>query len=147
MNVQTILARLQASGLHISAEGNNLRVGPREEVTPETLELIRAHKAELLEVVGKPGIPTTADKDFFRAVLMDARISRYVGADAEDRRANVLAQLQDASIKRAMAVSPDGMVTVGVRVEGEVWTQDLKIPTEKFDPWLILERFEKVTLQ
>ena len=53
MNVALILERLKASGLHIKAEGGNLRVGPKESVTPETLELVRAHKAELLEAVGK----------------------------------------------------------------------------------------------
>ena len=53
MNAGAILECLKASGLHIRAEGGNLRVGPKEAVTPETLELIREHKAELLEAVGR----------------------------------------------------------------------------------------------
>ena len=150
MTAHDILERLKSAGLHIKAEGDNLRVGPKESVDHETLELIRKHKAELLEAVGKDAAhvePSPEDKDFFRSVLANARIARYAGADADERRAKVLDQLQDPTIKRAMALSPDGMVTVGVRIEGGAWTQDLKIPAEKFDPWLILERFEKATLQ
>lgn len=48
-----ILACLQASGTTLRAEGGNLHVSPKEAVTSETLELIRAHKAELLQVVGR----------------------------------------------------------------------------------------------
>jgi hypothetical protein len=46
-----------------------------------------------------------------------------------------------------MALSPGGTLTVGVKSDGIVWTQDLIVPADKFDPWLILERFEKATLQ
>jgi hypothetical protein len=85
------------------------------------------------------------DRDFFRSIVPGAKLARYVGADAEDRKTRVLAQLADPTIKRAIALSPDGLVTVGVRVEGRVWTADLKIPEGTFDPFLILERFEKHT--
>jgi hypothetical protein len=93
------------------------------------------------------GVPTPDDKDFFRAVLIDARIARYVGADAEGRKVKLLAQLAQPGVTRAMALSPGGTLTVGVKSDGIVWTQELIIPAEKFDPWLILERFEKATLQ
>jgi hypothetical protein len=49
MNAAAILSRLQASGLHLRAEGGNLHISPKEAVTPETLDLIREHKAELLK--------------------------------------------------------------------------------------------------
>ncbi len=101
--------------------------------------------------LGDPGkaeaLPSPADKDFFRSIVPDARIARFVGADAEERKARVLAQFEDPGIRLAMAFSQEGTVTVGVRVDGMIWTQDLKIPAEKFDPFLILERFEKATLQ
>lgn len=146
MTPDTILVELKSKGLRLARDGDDLIVTPKSALTDDLRALIRAHKAELLEAVGKPE-PSPEDKDFFRSVLAGALVSKYAGTDSETRRAKVLAQLQDPSIKRAMAVSPDGMVTVGVRVEGKAWTQDLKIPAEKFDPWLILERFEKATLQ
>ena len=93
-------------------------------------------------------VPSTADKDYFRVIVPGARIAKYAGADAEDRKAKVLAQFaEQPGIRRAMAFSEDGTVTVGVRSDGAIWTQDLTIPAEKFDPFLILERFEKATLQ
>jgi hypothetical protein len=150
----TILDTLKAKGISLQREGANLVAVPKSALTDELRALILAHKPELLEIVGniEPSAEAQAeaspeDKDFFRAVLLDARIARYAGTDAEDRKAKVLAQLNDPEVKRAMALSPDGTVTVGVISDGQVWTQDLKIPAEKFDPWLILERFEKATLQ
>jgi hypothetical protein len=112
------------------------------------LELALSVKPEDLEPeVQVKDLPTPEDRDFFRAVLIDARISRYVGADAEERKVRVLAQLDQPGVRRAMALSPGGTLTVGVKSDGIVWTQDLIVPADKFDPWLILERFEKATLQ
>lgn len=88
--------------------------------------------------------PSAGDKDFFRTILCDPLLAQYAGADAKERKARVRAQLEEyPNIRRAMAISADGTVTVGVRVDGAIWTRDLRIPREKFDPFLILERFEK----
>jgi len=56
MNVASILSRLEASGVHVRAEGGKLHVSPRESVTDDLLELIRENKPAILaalEVVGK----------------------------------------------------------------------------------------------
>jgi hypothetical protein len=141
-----ILDTLKAHGVSLTRDGGDLIATPKAALTDELRALIRAHKPELLEAVGKVE-PTPEDKDFFRAILPGSTLAKYAGTDAEDRRAKVLDQLQDPSIKRALAISPDGLVTVGIRFEGKVWTADLKIPEGTFDPFLILERFEKATLQ
>lgn len=147
MTPQAILKQLAARGVNLTRHGDTLTATPKAALTDELRDLIRAHKGELLEVVSKVE-PSPEDKDFFRSVLFDARIARYAGADAEERKAKVLAQFAEyPDIKRAMALSPDGSVTVGVMVDGRVWTQDLRIPPEKFDPFLVLERFEKATVQ
>lgn len=54
MNAQAILERLRASGLYLKVEGDKLRVGPREAITPETLELVKAHKAALIQAIERP---------------------------------------------------------------------------------------------
>lgn len=146
MTPGAILDTLKAHGVSLTRDGVDLIAKPKSALTDELRALILEHKPELLEAVAKPE-PSPEDKDFFRSILPGAKLARYAGADAEDRRAKVLDQLQDPSIKRAMAISPDGLVTVGVRFEGKVWTADLKIPEGTFDPFLILERFEKATLQ
>jgi hypothetical protein len=144
-----ILDTLKAHGVSLTRDGEDLIATPKAALTDELRALIKAHKPELLEAVGKvePAEPSPEDKDFFRSILPGSTLAKYAGTDAEDRRAKVLDQLQDPSIKRAMAISPDGLVTVGVRFEGGVWTADLKIPEGTFDPFLILARFEKATLQ
>src|SRR5947209_4215569 len=54
MSPHAILEKLRASGLYLKVEGDKLRVGPREAITPETLELVKAHKAELIQAIEKP---------------------------------------------------------------------------------------------
>src|SRR6266571_1250387 len=150
MTPHAILTELKARGIQLRRDGDGLLAFPKDNLTDELRALIREHKAELLEAVAKDqaeALPSPADRDFFRSIVPGARIARFVGADAEERKARVLAQFEGPGIRRAMAFSQDGTVTVGVMVDGIVWIQDLKIPAEKFDPFLILERFEKATLQ
>jgi hypothetical protein len=55
MKAGAILARLEAAGLHLRADGGNLVVSPKEAVTDELRALMRSHKPELLaELQGRP---------------------------------------------------------------------------------------------
>ena len=146
MTPGAILDTLKAHGVRLTRDGEDLIATPKAALTDELRALIREHKPELLEIIGKAE-PTPEDRDFFRVILPGATLARYAGADAEERRAKVLAQLEAPGAKRAMAISPDGIVTVGVRFEGRVWTADLKIPDGKLDNMPILELIEKATLQ
>ena len=146
MTASAILEALKVKGVRLTRDGGDLIATPRAALTDELRALIREHKPELLQALTAE--PSTTDKDFFRTILGDSRLAQYVGADAEERAARVRAQLEEyPNIRRAMAIGADGTVTVGVRVDGMVWLQELRIPPEKFDPFLILERFEKATLQ
>lgn len=51
MGAPDLIARLSALGLRLAREGDGIRVAPRAALTDEARSLIRAHKAELLQVL------------------------------------------------------------------------------------------------
>jgi len=51
MTATALLHDLQALGVTLQADGDRLRFHPRDAVTPEMLEQLREHKAELLEML------------------------------------------------------------------------------------------------
>ncbi len=51
MNAPEVLERITAAGIRLTANGGNIIASPRAAVTPEVVELIRAHKPELLAVI------------------------------------------------------------------------------------------------
>ncbi|KAA0681860.1 hypothetical protein [Roseomonas genomospecies 6] len=61
MVAPTILATIAAAGLTVTADGDRLTVRPKDRITPEVRDLIRARKAELLALLAEP--PATADAD------------------------------------------------------------------------------------
>ena len=54
MNTPEVLVRITAAGVTLAARGGNLVARPRAAVTPEVLELIKAHKQELLAAIESP---------------------------------------------------------------------------------------------
>jgi TubC N-terminal docking domain len=54
MNATCFLDDLRRRGITIAAAGDNLRVSPASALTAEDRELIRAHKADLLSLLGRP---------------------------------------------------------------------------------------------
>lgn len=54
MNTPEILQRITAAGVTLAARGGNIVASPRSSVTPEVLELIKAHKRELLAAIQSP---------------------------------------------------------------------------------------------
>lgn len=61
MTASAILTTIAAAGLTVTADGDRLAVRPRDRITPEVRDLIRARKAELLALLAEP--PATADTD------------------------------------------------------------------------------------
>ena len=60
MSLDEVLARIAAAGIRLRNRGGELGVaGSREQLDPELLAALRAHKAELLERVGSGGEPWT----------------------------------------------------------------------------------------
>ena len=57
MNTPEVLERITAAGVTLAARGGNIVASPRSSVTPEVLELIKAHKRELLAAIQSPLIP------------------------------------------------------------------------------------------
>ena len=51
MNAPEVLERLTAAGVRLTASGGNIIAAPRSAVTPEVVELVRAHKPELLQTL------------------------------------------------------------------------------------------------
>jgi hypothetical protein len=55
-SVQEVLARLSGLGIQLRAEGGNILASPKEAITPDVLDTLRAHKLELLDVLTKPRV-------------------------------------------------------------------------------------------
>lgn len=58
MTPQTLLEDLARLGVKVWPSGDELRFGPRERVTVELRERLRKHKAELLEFLTEPALPS-----------------------------------------------------------------------------------------
>ena len=78
MNAAQVMTELTQLGIHIEAHGDRLRYSPRSAVTPDLVQRMKAHKAELLTMACD-----AADEQFEeRAAIMeyDGGLSR---TDAE----------------------------------------------------------------
>lgn len=121
MNAPEILERLTKAGIRLSAKGGNIIAKPKAAVTPEVVELIRAHKPELLQCL-------TADPA------------------ASARRQKVLAMLEERpGSKYAVVTDTDNdpeavILALAIRDMGTV---ELRIPREKYDPFLLLDLIER----
>ena len=120
MGAPDILAHLHAAGVSLSRKGDKLIASPREAVTPEIVDLIRAHKPELLEALRDPV--------------------------AEARRQRVLAKLED-NPEAPYAVVTDSeadpqAVILALAIRGRA-TCELRIPRDRYDPFLLLDLIER----
>jgi hypothetical protein len=76
VTAQELLQRLRSAGAVVTADGEKLLVdGPERLFTPRAVELIRAHKPELLLLLRKPSKPDRAEVER-RAALLVPRIPR-----------------------------------------------------------------------
>ncbi len=56
MNTQILLKTVQQIGVHLEARGDKLRAeAPQDVLTPELVAEFKTHKADLLDILGKPG--------------------------------------------------------------------------------------------
>lgn len=125
MGAPDLLHALQSQGLRVWAKGDRLLVAPKERITDETRALIREHKAELLQALSTDPLPDPA---------------------AEARRQRVLAMLDENPAARYAVLThdpgaPDAVIlTVAIRGRAAC---ELRIPREKYDPFLLLDLIER----
>lgn len=119
MGAPEVLTQLTALGVRLHRKGEALVAEPRSALTDAARAMIRAHKADLLAVLGEGPLSNPA---------------------AEGRRQRVLAKLTDNPALH-LAVVCDGVgdpVTVAVGIRGK-GTCELHIPAARFDPFALLE--------
>jgi hypothetical protein len=117
-----LVARLALAGVKLSAEGANLVAEPRAALTDELRALIQANKRAILEAL--------------------APIER----GRELRRERALRKLAEEPDKQRVAVfdsdSDQAFVLCTVAIRG-VGTCELRIPRDRYDPWLVLEALQR----
>ena len=125
MGARGVLARLSDSGLHLTLEGSAIRAAPKSALTDETRSLIRAHKAELIDVLSI-GYSSEPSPD----------------PAAEKRRLEVLDMLaQDPTTRYAIATNTQAdaeAVLLTLAIRGKA-TCELRISRAKYDPFLLLD--------
>lgn len=129
MNVADILQVLRAHEAQVHVEDGNLIITREAGPLPDDLLAeMRAHKAELLEVLGVEDCDEPSPDPAMEA-----------------RREKVLAMLaENPQIKRAIATDTEAdpenvIVTIGLRGQA---TGELAIPKTKYDPFLLLNLIE-----
>ena len=119
MGSNDLIGRLALAGVRLSLVGpDRLAAEPRDALTEELRTLIREHKPELIEALAP------------------------VSQGQELRRQRVLAKLKAEPDKKRVAIfGPDAdrdfvICTLAIRGVG---TCELRIPRDRYDPWLILD--------
>lgn len=87
MAAPTILATIAAAGLTVTADGDRLTVRPKDRITPEVRDLIRARKAELLALLVEHSADADADDNWDeRAAIAehDAGLPRGIAETVAD---------------------------------------------------------------
>ena len=56
MTAVQIIRDLQSRGVELRAEGNRLRFRPKEALTPDTVEVLRRHKSEIIAALTVPTV-------------------------------------------------------------------------------------------
>jgi hypothetical protein len=90
MNTGALLAELKRLGVEIEADGDRLRyAGPEGAISPELIGRLKAHKAELIAVCGKPEISAREDRNLAETVCMrptsDPEVRKLLAADWEPK--------------------------------------------------------------
>ena len=81
MNVRAMLEELQRLGVELRVAGDDLEYeGPEEAITPDLLERLKVHKADLVVVCRKPRRVTEEDRNSSEAMYIQ------VAADPEARK-------------------------------------------------------------
>ena len=119
MGASDLIGRLALAGVRLARIGEDrIAAEPREALTEELRSLIREHKLELLAAL------------------------EPLDRGRELRRQRVLAKLKAEPDKQRVAIfDPDFdrdfvLCTLAIR---DVGTCELRIPRDRYDPWLVLE--------
>ena len=121
LDLPELLERLTAAGVKLAARGGNIIASPKAAVTPEIVDLIRAHKSELLQTMA-----TDAEVDARRTQLLAMLATR-----PETRYALLTdAQNDPESVLLALAIRGIGMC-------------EMEIPRIRFDGIELLELVER----
>jgi hypothetical protein len=140
MGAPDVLARLSALGVRLSREGDSLLARPQSALTDEARAMIRANKAALLEALAKP-----------KAVRLKAGTGD-ASPGLEARRAAVLTMLADRQAVRYAVLADTeteaeavllAFAIRGAMADGGTVTCELRIPRDKYDPWLLLDLIER----
>lgn len=115
---ESVIAGLAQAGVRIRAEGEELRVGPRESVTPEIAELVRANRDSLLAAC-----KLQASDDRMNAAW-DFLLQ-------DDRKYHLLFE----------EVGPVVIATLAIRGVG---TCELSLPADQFDYGRVVAAMERV---
>lgn len=79
MRAEELLAEIEALGVVVSAEHDHLRLRPKSRLTPELIELLRAHKTELLGLVELRQRPEPSREAVRRFRVPHARLYPLIG--------------------------------------------------------------------
>lgn len=88
MGAPDILAQLHAVGVNLSRRGDKLVATPKAAVTPEIVDLLRAHKPELLAaleaVPARPPLSKASEAELVRLVTAFAASEGFTEKDTEE---------------------------------------------------------------
>ena len=79
MNAEELLAEVEALGVTVHRDGDVLSLRPGSAVPPALVEELRAHKAELLELVDLRGWPEASRECVREFRLPEARLYPFLG--------------------------------------------------------------------
>jgi hypothetical protein len=111
MTAHQVLSHLTAAGIWLSADGENLRAGPREVLDDEARHLIRAHKPALLALLQQGAEPlpplSSADHAAIRESIEErAAIQQFDGGlSRQEAETEARAAMRVYRVRVAM---PDG---------------------------------------
>lgn len=134
----TALTTLRAAGLTVRAEGDTVRVGPRERLTPEIRAQVAEHKAALLEALAgeaRPEVDAGALAALCREVFKGDTARELVTVEARHVRRAIEIGALDPVLARA------SVLLAYRNAEGRCL---LAVPREKYDGIEVLKVFHEV---
>lgn len=165
MTAADLLHRVSAAGVRLSIEAGRIVASPRAAITDELRALIRANKAALLEALSatetalpatsatptgvRPGhVAHVADVALVRQGRQEGPPAANDAPGFEARRQRVLAMLADLqAVRYAVLVDVDAdpeavilaLAIRGAVTDGAAATCELRVPRDKYDPFLLLQ--------
>lgn len=137
-----VLKVVRAAGVSMRVEDGRIIAGPREALTADLRELIRAHKDSLIDALKRPVLVVSDVSD-------SAAGGRERDKKAQDeRREKVIAMLR-ASLHGRLAFIVDDdttdpvVLTVASRCGDGIKVEVVEIPKAKYDGFAMLELAEK----